>query len=401
MLTRIRVLGLAVLVAGICAVAVLAQAGGAAARSLSAQAGFVPRVALPSSLASTRTAASVTAGMNWVDGALNENATFLSGLPPNTSIGMDAAFMSYYAYTDSSGYPNGVFPQAGDIYYMAVVLTVIGNPGGGGEVANDQIQLPSNTSLAIDSTHPTYCYFYNSVGTVLSRPTCPSPSVGGALPISLGGAPIASYDTFEEDFPVRTTVPLNGLCSQTWANGSSILGTVNPACVLNYNDWAIGRFSSTKNEFDYEGIWDPAQTLDTSISSKPASSTTSTSASFAFSSNTSGATFDCALDSGSWAACSSPKAYSGLTVGNHAFKVRADSVISYDGIAQTRRRPAPAGRSRVAREAVRATAQATVRATARATARAAARAAARATARATAQARPPRPAAPARSRPPT
>jgi hypothetical protein len=49
---------------------------------------------------------------------------------------------------------------------------------------------------------------------------------------------------------------------------------------------------------------------------------TATTASFNFSSE-SGATFECALDTGTYAVCTSPKAYSGLTAGAHEFRVRA------------------------------------------------------------------------------
>ena len=69
----------------------------------------------------------------------------------------------------------------------------------------------------------------------------------------------------------------------------------------------------------------PADTTapETTVDSGPNGSTTSTSASFAFSSSETGSTFECKLDSGSWASCTTPKAYSALSAGSHTFNVRA------------------------------------------------------------------------------
>jgi hypothetical protein len=74
-----------------------------------------------------------------------------------------------------------------------------------------------------------------------------------------------------------------------------------------------------------QAVTPPADTTapDTSISSGPSGTTTSTSASLGFSSSESGSTFQCKLDSGAWGSCTSPKAYSGLAVGSHAFSVKA------------------------------------------------------------------------------
>ena len=67
---------------------------------------------------------------------------------------------------------------------------------------------------------------------------------------------------------------------------------------------------------------------DTSITANPANPTNSTAASFSFtgSDNVTPAgslTFECSLDGGSFAGCSSPKSYSGLANSSHTFQVRA------------------------------------------------------------------------------
>ena len=62
---------------------------------------------------------------------------------------------------------------------------------------------------------------------------------------------------------------------------------------------------------------------ETIITNGPATSTTSTSASFAFQSPETGTTFECKLDTAPFAACTSPKAYTNLAVGQHTFQVRA------------------------------------------------------------------------------
>jgi hypothetical protein len=61
---------------------------------------------------------------------------------------------------------------------------------------------------------------------------------------------------------------------------------------------------------------------DTVIDSTPANPTNSTSASFMFHSTETGSTFECKLDGGPFAACTSPKNYSSLSEASHTFQVR-------------------------------------------------------------------------------
>jgi hypothetical protein len=62
---------------------------------------------------------------------------------------------------------------------------------------------------------------------------------------------------------------------------------------------------------------------ETTITSGPSGSVGSQSASFQLASSERDGKFECRLDSGAWALCSSPKSYSGLGAGPHDFLVRA------------------------------------------------------------------------------
>lgn len=59
------------------------------------------------------------------------------------------------------------------------------------------------------------------------------------------------------------------------------------------------------------------------ITSKPPAVTAATSATFEFTNSTAGVTYTCQLDTAAYAACTSPKTYTGVTQGLHTFRVRA------------------------------------------------------------------------------
>ena len=61
----------------------------------------------------------------------------------------------------------------------------------------------------------------------------------------------------------------------------------------------------------------------TTIDSGPPATGTSTSATFRFSSNESGSTFQCSLDGTPFVVCASPKDYTNVSFGNHTLRVRA------------------------------------------------------------------------------
>jgi myo-inositol-hexaphosphate 3-phosphohydrolase len=69
---------------------------------------------------------------------------------------------------------------------------------------------------------------------------------------------------------------------------------------------------------------------DTTIGSKPANPTTSTSAQFSFASTSTSATFACSLDDAAFTNCISPVSYTGLAAGTHTFQVRASDQNGVD-----------------------------------------------------------------------
>jgi hypothetical protein len=91
--------------------------------------------------------------------------------------------------------------------------------------------------------------------------------------------------------------------------------------------------SAVSVEFDWTAVNNDADTEppETTITSGPASLSDSPDATFAFTSDEAGSTFECSLDGSAFATCSSPTAYTGLGDGAHTFDVRAtDSSANTD-----------------------------------------------------------------------
>ncbi|MBD1542923.1 phytase [Arthrobacter sp. IA7] len=95
---------------------------------------------------------------------------------------------------------------------------------------------------------------------------------------------------------------------------------------------------------------------DTTITSGPPTTSTSTSASFAFTSNEANSTFECSLDGAPRTACSSPQTYTGLSIGSHTFGVWAtDAAGNTDATASTQTwsvGPSDPGGGKIVRESV-------------------------------------------------
>jgi hypothetical protein len=156
--------------------------------------------------------------------------------------------------------------------------------------------------------------------TVIVDTTPPQTTITGA-PTSLSNSTSASF-SFVSSEPASTF--------QCRLDSSAFSACTSPK---SYNTLSQGAHTFAVAATDASGNADqtPASyswTVDTSapettITSGPASLTNQSTASFSFSSNESGSSFDCRLDGATFSSCSSPKSYSGLTDGGHTFEVRA------------------------------------------------------------------------------
>src|SRR5215217_8207300 len=167
----------------------------------------------------------------------------------------------------------------------------------------------------------------------------------GAKNFGAGTTPIylASAD-FDGDTKVDLAAAnnLSNNLSVLSGNGDGTFGTAqnfaagtNPAAVVGAlfnNDSKVDLAVANENSDNVSVLLNNTSTtpLETSITSGPdeGSSTTSNSATFGFSSNKEGSTFQCQLSKDgtvtqAWAACTSPKSYSNLTSGNYMFEVKA------------------------------------------------------------------------------
>lgn len=75
--------------------------------------------------------------------------------------------------------------------------------------------------------------------------------------------------------------------------------------------------------------------LDTTLTSTPAAVTTETEATFELAATHVSASFECALDGGAWAACTSPHVIAGLSPGQHTFAARAVKGVHRDATPAT------------------------------------------------------------------
>jgi hypothetical protein len=170
-------------------------------------------------------------------------------------------------------------------------------------------------------------------GTGAPPPPPPGSSDTTAPETTITGSPLgATPDT-------TATFTFNGLDNVTAAASLSFECSLDTAAYAvcttprNYSGLAAGSHTFRVQAIDAAGnidqspatyTWTIDQTApETVITEGPQASTTSTSASFKFLSPETGTTFECKLDSGTFAPCTSPTDYANLSIAAHTFQVQA------------------------------------------------------------------------------
>jgi hypothetical protein len=213
----------------------------------------------------------------------------------------------------------------------AVTATVTASDGESGLAADPSGQVPIDTSSAGNQTVTRTAT--DNVGHSVTRScttqvvsdkaifssTNPVSDSNNASPLVLGlaeaGSTVRLYATSDcSGTPVGT-----GSASTFASTGIAVSVAHDTTTVLRATVSDAGGTSacSTRSISYLEDSTPPS----ISITSHPSARTPSGSATLAFSANE-GATFQCRLDSGSFASCSSPLSYSSLTPGQHTFQVQ-------------------------------------------------------------------------------
>jgi parallel beta-helix repeat protein len=145
--------------------------------------------------------------------------------------------------------------------------------------------------------------------------TPPNPSSSDTVSFSFTGSDNASGVTFECQLDSAAYVP----CTSPYSLPITVGTRTFRVRAIDLS----GNLDDTPASFTWLANAPPLGAPETTIGSGPDLTTASTAASFTFSASESGSSFECRLDGGAWATCTSPRNLSGLSVGPHTFQVRA------------------------------------------------------------------------------
>jgi len=273
--------------------------------------------------------------------ASGQNVLFASGYP---------YFLQALATTDLS--PNGEYPLGP--YPNAVAVSPNGAYVAGGRYAFTQdvtlFRSGSDTPIQSwsvpasgDSGLSYHALAFSPDGTklfavaddqffVLSNPA------GADTPVSITSAPTST--SLDTSASLGFSSPNNSVTFQCSLDGAPSQACTSPASYTALADglhtFQVQALSNGVVVGSTGRSW-MVEPFDTSISGGPSGTTYATGVSFTLSSSDTNATFQCNFDNSDWTACTSPVAYTGLSVGSHTLSVRATdgALIDTDGASRT------------------------------------------------------------------
>jgi large repetitive protein len=315
----------------------------------------------------------LTAGPTGTVGATSASFSFTS---PDATATFQCSLDSTTAYTACTS-PKSYTGLAGGAHAFRVRAV---DPAGNLDAS------PASRAWTIDATPPDTTISVAPSGTVASADASfefASSKAGGSFECALDGAPFAACSSPTDylgladgthTFLARA-IDTAGNVDATPAAATWTIDTTGPETTIDSGPAALvnsgtatfsfsaseagssfecsldgAGFAACSSPQSYSGLADGAHTLDvratdaagnldaspansgwtvdsaapdTTISSGPAGTVGSKTASFSFSASEAGSTFQCALDGAAFAACSSPQSYTGLAEGAHSFQVRS------------------------------------------------------------------------------
>jgi hypothetical protein len=148
--------------------------------------------------------------MQWIDGNLQSHSYFRACWPEGAQT-LTSESVGYYGATDAS------FPKVGDVYYMHVVVGVVGSSCVGSADVHTRVQLPAGTAFANTAQDRIRCWYHPASGnppeevTDVANAGCVQNPTQGVNGWSLGFRLVPNGGIFEIIFPVYSTRELHGI----------------------------------------------------------------------------------------------------------------------------------------------------------------------------------------------
>ncbi len=203
---------------------------------------------------------------------------------------------------------------------LARTTTYVSNSQLAAAISADDIAAPGVDQVTVVNPAPGGGNSNALTFTVTPDPTPPDSSITAA-PTNPSNSTSANFSftssAVGSSFQCRADGAMFAACTNPWTYSNLITGShtfqVRAVSLVGYIDPTPASYTWTID----------TTPLDTGITAAPTNPSNSTSASFSFTSNKAGSSFQCRVDGASFAACANPWSYSNLGTGSHTFQVRA------------------------------------------------------------------------------